>query len=311
MTISQNREIGAFGTALRKILVPAIAVLFLNSALTFDNLWPTPWIAPTRLISIEVVLVLLVIALRGHVFSQWRVLRLGLAFGIMILALARYADVTAAGLFGRELDLYWDLRHAPAVLLLIAGSAPVWLVVSLAALVTLGFSVAVFLFWLALGAVSVPLAGRRSPRLAVGIPMVLLLVLGMVDRDLFARPAAVAAARQLLLISKNVSAEERVLPSVLPPGDLGGLDGADVFVLFFESYGAEVFEHGPYADATRPAYARLANMLERSGWLVASALVESPTFGGASWLAHATLLAGPLYDVCACIDASATIVQAP
>ncbi len=297
MTISRNSKYGAWGAALRRFVIAAVAVLFLNSALTFDNLWPTPWVAPTRLISIEVVLVVLALALLGRELSRRRALRAGLAFGIMVLALARYGEVTAAGLFGRELDLYWDLRHGPAVLLLIAGAAPVWVVAGFAVVAGLaGFGLVLWLFWLALGAVSAALAGSRHGRIAGGLSMVLLLLLGLVDKDLFARPAAAAAARQLALVGKNMTAGTEALPSALIPGDFGALAGADVFVLFFESYGAEVFEYGPYEEATRPAYAQLADVLEGAGWQVASGLVDSPTFGGASWLSHATLLAGQWID---------------
>ncbi len=78
------------------------------------------------------------------------------------------------------------------------------------------------------------------------------------------------------------------------PGDrlLAGLRGKDVLLVFVESYGKLAVEgssFSPGIDALLDAGTRrlaAAGFSSRSGWLT------SATFGGASWLAHATLQSG-------------------
>jgi hypothetical protein len=67
---------------------------------------------------------------------------------------------------------------------------------------------------------------------------------------------------------------------------------ADVLLLFAESYGAVADDDPALAAALAPARERLAQAAAARGQGVVSARVVSPTFGGASWLAHAALLAG-------------------
>ncbi len=82
------------------------------------------------------------------------------------------------------------------------------------------------------------------------------------------------------------------------PGDrlLTGLRGKDVVLAFVESYGRSALEHPEYAaqvgDVLDAGTRRLgdAGFSSRSGWLT------SPTAGGGSWLAHATLLSGLWVD---------------
>ena len=74
--------------------------------------------------------------------------------------------------------------------------------------------------------------------------------------------------------------------------DLAGVRGADVFLVFMESYGAIAFERpdmAPPLDAGRAAFVAA---IRATGRDVVSAFVESPTFGGSSWLAHLSLMSG-------------------
>lgn len=85
------------------------------------------------------------------------------------------------------------------------------------------------------------------------------------------------------------------------PGELAGLKGKDVVVIFVESYGRVAIE-GDESRSVRSlvdsATAELGalGVTARSGWLT------STTFGGSSWLAHATVQSGlpvtdqPRYD---------------
>ena len=77
-------------------LVLALAVVLLDAALTFHNVWPTPWIAPTMEMSVELgVLLLSVVAWVGWRGSISRGLRFVLALLLLLLVIGRYAEVTA------------------------------------------------------------------------------------------------------------------------------------------------------------------------------------------------------------------------
>jgi hypothetical protein len=73
---------------------------------------------------------------------------------------------------------------------------------------------------------------------------------------------------------------------------LNGLRGKDVLVTFIESYGRYAVEDPRFA---RPVDAQLdaaTKRLDAAGFGSRSAYLSSSTVGGASWLAHATMLSG-------------------
>lgn len=73
------------------------------------------------------------------------------------------------------------------------------------------------------------------------------------------------------------------------PGDLGRLADTDVVLLFVESYGTTVFDHPAHRRAFAPAFASFREAVREDGWHGRSTRLVSPTFGGASWLAHGTV----------------------
>ncbi len=77
--------------------------------------------------------------------------------------------------------------------------------------------------------------------------------------------------------------------------DLAGLRGKDVLLAFVESYGRVAVQ----GASSRPVQALLdaaSQRLRASGYSTESAFLTSPTFGGVSWLAHATLQSGVWVD---------------
>ena len=74
--------------------------------------------------------------------------------------------------------------------------------------------------------------------------------------------------------------------------DLSLVKGADVFLFFIEAYGAISYERPEFAARLAADRARLEAAIHDTNRDVVSAYVESPTFGGSSWLAHITLLSG-------------------
>ena len=110
----------------------------------------------------------------------------------------------------------------------------------------------------------------------------------------FPPPVSMTYARQLRILAKQLAgnAASLVGPSPDLNATLDGLSGADVFVFFVESYGAVAYDRPEFRQTLVADRERLAQAVATSGRHVVSGFVESPTFGGGSWLAHISLLSG-------------------
>jgi hypothetical protein len=85
--------------------------------------------------------------------------------------------------------------------------------------------------------------------------------------------------------------------SRVPPAELlTGLRGKDVLVVFVESYGRVAVHDSPVAPDIRALLDAGTGTLRAAGFTSRSAFLTSPTFGAASWLAHATLHSGLWVD---------------
>jgi hypothetical protein len=73
---------------------------------------------------------------------------------------------------------------------------------------------------------------------------------------------------------------------------LARLGGADVLLMFVESYGRSALELPRYASTLVPTLEAFDERLAEHGLLAASAWLTSPTVGGQSWLAHGTFESG-------------------
>nr|WP_275585672.1 CDP-alcohol phosphatidyltransferase family protein [Geodermatophilus sabuli] len=91
-------------------------------------------------------------------------------------------------------------------------------------------------------------------------------------------------------------------PLAEQPDPLAGLRGKDVLVVFVESYGQVAVQDPDIAPGVTAVLREGTARLARAGLGARSAFLDSPTFGGMSWLAHATLQSGlwidnqPRYD---------------
>jgi hypothetical protein len=77
---------------------------------------------------------------------------------------------------------------------------------------------------------------------------------------------------------------------------LTGLRGKNVVLAFVESYGRSAIESPALAATVAPALDADARRLSAVGYGARSGWLTSPTFGGGSWFAHATLLSGLWVD---------------
>jgi hypothetical protein len=283
------------------LLIPAL--LLIDAALTFENVWPTPAIRWTGELSVELAVAVLVLAIAAHFFGGLgrRGLRWLAILGV-ILVVGHYADVTSQALFGRPINLYWDSRHLTNVGEMFAFVAHPWLVLAvLAALVLIPLLTYFPLRW-ALGRVANAMEFVRLRVVLGGIASVLIVLFVVLPppadyttRPLqFAPPVSATYGRQVRLFVDGVTG---VAARSLPPqpsmeSDLSRVQGADVLLIFVESYGATTWDHQAAVKALAGTRSHFESAVRDTGRAMVSGFVESPTFGGGSWLAHISFLTG-------------------
>ncbi len=285
------------------------ALLVLNELLAFSTWWPTPGVVPDSRIAPEFVglwLVLLaVVAWRGTVAPKMAAV---LATAYLLLVAGRYLDVTVPSMFGRDINLFWDIPQIPRLLWVTAQGAPMWLT----AAVILGVVALVALLWRVTHASIVVVArdvvprARRS-RLALVVTALCTVLVAANYAGVRAtwpyvsKPVLPTYWRQAQILAAAFSphAQAAVLPAssavdaaLANPHALAALAGRDVYLVMLESYGAVVYDDPRARAAMQLARSRLATDLTAAGRSVVSGFVRSPTFAGASDLAHLSLLSG-------------------
>jgi hypothetical protein len=286
-------------TRYRALAAAATAVVFLNLLLTLQNIWPTPWVRPTAEISIEVAVIVLFIAIVTEITRAPARWLKGLVFALLlILFIGRYADITAPALFGRPVDLFWDAPHLPHLVGMIVESKPLWQIVGSALAIAALICVLVIAIKQSTGAL---LTACLSKELRRGLAVVSVAVIGLFGAGLgsahfategwYSLPVTPVYVKQAAFLARaTTTGGAKAEP--IAESNLRRLGGSDAFLIFLESYGAGVFESARMRSALTAEYASLDVFLKKSDWRAASAFVESPTFGGASWLAHSTTLSG-------------------
>jgi hypothetical protein len=277
-----------------------VVIALLNVSLTFRNVWPTPGIAWTSHLSTELAVIVLGIAWAVRRFGSLRGASIqGLAVAWLLLVLGRYADVTAPAFYGREVNLYWDTRHLGAVVAMMAPSLPPWLLVGIVVVSILALLLAHRVAGMALGFVAEAMQDARARRGLTTAAFVACALFvgqrvtgGAWEALAFSTPVSESYARQVRLLATRGANRTRIPAAARLEPDLSGLAGADVFVIFVESYGAAAYDNPRYTTPLAPSRAQLASDIAATGRHVVSGFVESPTFGGSSWLAHISLLTG-------------------
>jgi hypothetical protein len=285
---------------MRRWLSLAAAVLLLDISLTFENVWPTPAIRWHGHLSIELAVVILAMALA----ARWlpppsRPIVRVLAVIWAALTIGHYAEVTAPALYGRDINLYWDLRFIPDVVAMVTRVARWWQIVlsATAAAVVLG-ALYVTARW-ALERIGAAMSAPRE-RQALAIAALGAVVLFVGARGaagasasvVFAPPVTATYAAQARFVAQALMRSTALPPSPAMDSDLSRVKDADVFLVFIEAYGAVSFERPVIADRLAGSRHQLEKSIQHSGRRVVSAYVTSPTFGGSSWLAHISLMSG-------------------
>jgi hypothetical protein len=246
------------------------------------------------------------VALAGPRLVAARGFALVLALLVVGAALLNFADAAAPSLLGRDLNLYWDLQHLPSLFGLARESAGLWSASVAVALLLVGMILLIGAAYWMWRKVLATFADRRiaiAAAVILGVALDLTSFVAAEQRPLatglgtdIARHAA-AFARVWRMQAEAGSPLPTALASSGPPSsNLMGLKGRDVYLVYVESYGTTVFDTPEFRSALREPMTQFEATLRASGYSVASNRLVSPTFGGGSWLAHATLASGVRLD---------------
>jgi hypothetical protein len=278
----------------------AAALTILDASLTFHNIWPTPLIRWTGELSVELAVCVFMLTLAARAIGPYsRTWLAGLSVLWVFLVIGRYAEVTAPALFGRDINLYWELQYIPAVIALLAQATPIWLLVVVVSVTLAALGALYALARWALGRVASATSVRTERRAltVVAVTAIALFVGQQLSVRLpripgFATPVVQTYAHQVRLVVEALAGSKSLPASSPMSSDLTRVQGADVLVIFLESYGASAFERPELAAGLTANRALLDAAIRASNRDVFSAYVESPTFGGSSWLAHVSLMSG-------------------
>lgn len=288
--------------ALAWLLRFGLAFGLLNTLLTFENRWPGFGVRYMPRLSFELCLgmaaLLAWVVWRGRLSARAAT---AMALGFVALVVVRYADVTAPAVLGRPINVYWDGRHVAELLRVAAQSASAWQMAAAVTALVLG---AVLLFIAARTAIAMLaqcLAWQPSrPWLLAAVAAFTWSFAAYVPdrrdtRWFFSLPLTPTVLHQAQLLAGMWwpgRGDAALGPSPAFDGNLSGLVGphgaADVLLVFAESYGTNAFDQPALANAR----SALDDAIHHSGRTVVTGRVTAPTFGGASWLSHAALLAG-------------------
>ena len=231
-----------------------------------------------------------------------------LAAALAVAALLQAVDAAVLSFFDRALDLYFDLPHVPRLIALFYDSAGAWRGTAAIIAAVIGMAALVWLIARALLAIERALRVPRHAAACLGTIALLTATAAVSavapgESWLGARATAVVgtqAARLYRAYSVIHGYDKRyagMLGTPQPPaGPLPRLKRNDVYVIFFESYGAVALDDPRYAATVLPALGEFAATVGQAGYHLASDRIVSPTFGGGSWLAHGTIDSGLKLD---------------
>ena len=280
----------------------ALALLLLNFLTSFTNIWPTPFVQPDTRIGPEFValwaILVLLVALFGRVGRGAIAVLTG---WFLLVAIGRYVDVTLPAWLGRKLNLYWDAAELPKFLEVASQEYAWWEIFGIIAAFIAGFWL---LTRLIRGCIEV-LAMHAAPY-TLRSPMALTVTiacLGLVVGNLtkvvvspyVSGPVFPVYTRQahILAAAWFPDSFRSELPESPPlDSDLKVLRGAEVKVVFLESYGSTTYERDDLFEVIHPARQRLEQAANAQGRQVLSAFVKAAAFGGASDLSHLSFLSG-------------------
>ena len=275
--------------------------------LRFPGPEPTGWYFLPSLAITVVMAAFVLIGLAG-----WRLhwaLRILLVACLLFVRLFRIGDGITGQFFSRPFNLYTDLPLVSELVRYVHSTMAPWRFLATAVSVVGTFILLVFAVDRSLAFLAVQLRRRRPILAFTGAVLPLALASPFLSHDTryvkrymgafgsSILPRVGEEAEFLVNVYSRQAREAKAIASVQEvldhtPARLERLHHANVLLLFVESYGATVVERPLFADKVLPALRSVESELANHGFATASGLLTSATYGGMSWLAHATLLTG-------------------
>jgi hypothetical protein len=260
---------------------------------------------PTAALAFLLFLVAIAAVARPKMIAEPPTVRI-LAILVTAMALLNLVDAATPTFLGRDLNLYWDLPHLPSLFGLAREAAGFWPMAGVSAV--LSGAIVLLIYGSAwIWRIVLPILTDR--RIALGFAVVLGVVLDVTAvMPVEERPLATGLVLDIVrqstaLVQGRLAATAgsgrytQALAAPAPPhSNLAGLKRRDVYLVYLESYGTTVFDTPEFRAGLGDALSEFETSLRRAGYTIASNRLVSPTFGGGSWLAHATLASGVRLD---------------
>jgi hypothetical protein len=230
---------------------------------------------------------------------------------IIFLRLFRLADSFVPAFFFRPFNLYLDSQFIPDLVFLLYSTMPLktfswW---SLSAV--MASALIIWGIWRALKIIYTFFNGLKRTRL-LAAAMVLMGVLvyslnpwtARQTESIFAPGIFQRVAAEfdfILQLSDTMGKHRTALDEAVKKGrqyqrPLAKLNGSNVYVFFIESYGHTVFADSRHSPLITPFLQDAGYKLEKQGYRICSNFLQSPAYGGSSWLAHGALAGGVRID---------------
>jgi len=217
------------------------------------------------------------------------------------------ADVLVPVYLNRSFNLFIDSRYVPDLIHLLYHTVSSPILIGCVALAVAVFVTVGWLIWRALK--TIHFYFQRESQVFLGSIAVLMGVSLIVQlagdqqttlpRGFFHR---VLEEVDFVLQVKGYKAEQlEVIRQAAAKGEqttasLDKLHGANVLIFFVESYGHTVFADPRHFSLFSPVIEGFEQSLQTHGFSAVSHFLESPTYGGTSWLAHGTFASGVRLD---------------
>jgi len=245
-------------------------------------------------------------------WNKWRVptyLRAFVVVLVLFIRFLRFGDGAMKKTYFQPFNFYTDLHLVPELVRFSYATLPWWEFWLAAVGVVVGFVVMAIVTYHALTCAERYLTNLTNVRNVAVFSVVSYVVLSMFPRDPyyselyfggFARsvfPRLQHEGKFLLNVygltaekTKAIAvAQERLAQA---PSNLAKLHHANVYLILVESYGRAVFDQPLLEESSRAAVDAFESEIGQHGFSMVSGMIDSPTYGGQSWLAQSTLATG-------------------
>lgn len=268
-------------------------------------------LTPAAFLRIPIEALLVVGLMFGLPVKARRPVAVGLGVLLGVVTIIKILDMGFFAAFDRPFDPMIDYAFFPPAVEVVNRSFG--RVASIAAVVgAIGLALGLLIL--------MPLAVLRLTRLmtphrlvavrsiaGLGVVWVLCAVFGLQlvpDLPLADRNASATVFSQITQVRSDLkdkdafAREQAVDRFAAVPSDqlLNGLRGKNVIFAFVESYGRVAVQDSAFSPAVNAVLDNGTNQLRAAGFSARTAFLTSPTYGGASWLAHSTLQSGLWID---------------